>query len=439
MGTSQRFSRMSRVLAAELVLCLAAGSGALAQAPAGTEPAASTSTAPSDAQASVPAGSFFSSLKQAFKQDLDREVVRGHFDVGSAPDAHRYYCLVDPKTGKRETYGVAGKPALRKDGMTGIKEGAVAPYSCITAEQQGSLVTSGYLITAGAGRTIAPPPTLAPPSLPPPPLSPSPQQRAAAEEGVSTDKIDVAGVKLGMSPDQVRAVLKSKSLLDYYESTEMLSKFGPAKGAVPAIGSGRFLNVIAAWTPPSTALRNTANELAESYEVMFTPVPGKERVMAIIHTAAYSQASAVREMALEKALVVKYGGYAPASELPQSATWRFQSGGGVQVGDPCNRRGIVGGLGEVDLRTQARQNIALNTTPEEFRTQIERCGVAIVTEDHSTANADAAREVRVVRRFTVTAYSPLIGLEGATTAAQLTRVDADATAPKPAEKPAPNL
>jgi hypothetical protein len=373
LGTSLGIPQSSRACAIGLILCFSGGGGVLADPPA---------------DASVRSGNFFSSLKQAFKQDFDHEVVRGHFDVGSPPDAHRYYCLVDAKTGKSETNGVGGQPVLRPDGMTGIKSGAVSLYSCVDAEQQGILVTTGYVLSTSAGGTTTPA---------------SPAQKSAgapALNTVSPDKIDVAGVKLGMPPDQVRAVLKSKRLLNYYESAETLGN----------VASGRFVNVIAAWTP---------SEDGEAYEVMFTPVPGKERVMAIVHSAAYSPANAVREMAVENGLVTKYSGFAAANDLPRSPTWRIQSGGNVLVGDPCNRRGVFGGLGELNLGTATRHNVALRTTPDEFRFQIDRCGVAIVTEDHSTANGDAPREDRVITRFTVTAYSPSIGFEDATTAAQL--------------------
>jgi hypothetical protein len=128
----------------------------LADPPAGAETGASAVVSSSDAQTSLPQESFFSSLKQAFKQDFDHEVVRGHFDVGSPPDAHRYYCLVDAKTGKRQANGVAGQPVLRADGMTGIKANAVSLYSCASAEQQGILITMGYVLSAGAGGTMGP-------------------------------------------------------------------------------------------------------------------------------------------------------------------------------------------------------------------------------------------------------------------------------------------
>src|SRR6185295_2204048 len=89
-----------------LVLCLVllgAGNTALADPPEGT----AGGTASSSSQTH---GGFLSSLKQAFGENVDREVVWAHFDVGSAPETHRFYCLVDPKTGKREPNGVAGQP-----------------------------------------------------------------------------------------------------------------------------------------------------------------------------------------------------------------------------------------------------------------------------------------------------------------------------------------
>jgi ketosteroid isomerase-like protein len=157
-----------------LALCVVVGLGlqesALGEPQANPQP---TATASSDAQNPAPKGGFFSTLKQAFNQDFDHEVVRGHFDVGSAPDVHRYYCLVDPKTGKREPNGVAGQPFVRPDGMTGIKSGAVSFESCAGAEQQGTLVTQGYtLIGAAAGTAAAAPAPRAAPATPVAPVAP---------------------------------------------------------------------------------------------------------------------------------------------------------------------------------------------------------------------------------------------------------------------------
>jgi hypothetical protein len=440
----------------------------MADPPAGTGTGASATPSPSDAPASLPQQSFLSSLKQAFNKDFDRDVVRGHFDLGSPPNVHRYYCLVDPKTGKKEPNGVLGQPVTLADGMTGITAGSVSLYSCDDAEKQRILVTAGYIVSKGAGSVNAPAPqtqTQTQTQAPAPTQAPASTQAATQAQtqtqaptqaraqaqaqatgpalpDVSPDKVDVAGVRLGMSPDEVRAILKSKKLPDYYESTEALGHFDSTQGAMQPMANGRFVNIIAAWAPPPTSSVGAPAEDGESYEVMFTPVPGRERAMAIVHSVGYSSANAVREMVLEQGLLKKYGGFATLDDLPGSPTWRFQRGGNVQVGDPCNRRGIFGGLSGMNAGNATRQNLALKTTPDEFRFQIDRCGIAIVTEDHSTVNRGAPREDRIVTRFTVTAYSPSIGLEGATTAAELIQSSGDAVKAGTArskDQPAPNL
>jgi hypothetical protein len=155
-NTSLRIPRWSQGLAAGLLLFCGGHSGALAEPPPGAETGASESPSPSEAQSSAPKGSFLSSLKQAFTEDFDQEVVRGHFDVGSPPDVHRYYCLVNTKTGKSAVNGVAGQLVLRADKMTGIKGAAVAPFSCADAEQKGILVTAGYVLSGSASSKMTP-------------------------------------------------------------------------------------------------------------------------------------------------------------------------------------------------------------------------------------------------------------------------------------------
>lgn len=398
-GTSRRLRY--GVLGLGLSVFFGARNGALADPPAG------------DAPAYLPQDGFFSSLKQAAKQGYDHEVVRGYFDVGAPPNVHRYYCLQDTRTGEKEPNGVLGETVSLADGKTGIKNTSVSMYTCATAERHGLLVTAGYGVEEPPAPKLAAAPG-APSSAP-----------AAAEVlpdtvKVSANQIDIGGVKLGMSPDEVRTVLKSKKLLDYTESAETLSYLDSAKGGMQAVANGRFVNVIAAWTPPpASAAADSFQVDGESYEVLFTPVPGREQVMGVVHSMGYSPANAIHEIALENGLTQKYGGYPGADGLPASPTWRVQSDGTMRVGDPCNRRGTLGGLGALNVAATARENLALKWTAEDFRSQIEQCGAAIVTEDHFTANGGALRADRLVTRFTVTAYSPSIGLEGAKTAGQL--------------------
>ena len=405
---------MSRACALSLLLSGAWAVAVAADPPSGADKAAGANDA---APPLAPQENFFSSVKQAFKEDFEREVVRGHFDVGSPPDNRRYYCLVDAKTGKSQPNAVAGETVSRKDGMTGIKGSAVSGYSCASAEQLGMLVTTGYVLHGAASRAAVPvtpapaaPAAVAhletppPKELPPPPIA-----------GGSPGRIEVDGVTLGMSVDEVRVVLRSKKLRDYHEWTDALGHGESTKAALP-MTSGRFVNSVAAWSAASTS-GDAAGE-GESVEVMFTPVPGKERVMAIVYSVSYAAASAVRESALDNALVKKYGGYPRGDELPASPTWRVQSSGGVQVGDPCNRRGTVdAGVSKIG-GGPSRPNLALKTTLDEFQFQIDHCGVAIVSEDHSTVPGGASKGDPLVSRFTVTAYSPSIGFQGASMAAQ---------------------
>ncbi len=140
--------------------------------------------------------------------------------------------------------------------------------------------------------------------------------------------------------------------------------------------------------------------------------------MAIVHSVDYSATHAVREGALTGALLKKYGGYPGSGGLPESPTWRVQNDATVLVGDSCKRRDLFGGLVDPGAASADRPNLALKTTPDEFRYQIGQCGAAIVTEDHATRGTALPIAERTVTRYTVTAYSPSLGFAGATAASQ---------------------
>jgi hypothetical protein len=422
-----------------------------ADPPSGAQPAASADSTLNDGPKTLPQTSFFSSVKQSIRMGYDHEAVRGHFDLGTPPNVRRYYCLVDTKTRSKEPNGVLGQPVAQSDGTTGLKIDSVSLFACKDAEKQGMLVTEGYLLNFPGPAAASSPPAPTAPQPPAPVPGPAPSLAppapvvtaapAVARPEVSLQNIDVAGVKLGMTLDEVRAVLKSKKLREYNESMETLSYLDTGKSSMHSIAGGRFVSVIAAWTAPSAVSALDAD--GESYEVMFTPVPGKERAMAIVHSVGYSPANAVREIALEEGLIKKYGGFATANNLPESPTWRFQAGGNVQIGDACNRRELFGGLGGLNGASKPRANIALKKSADEFRFQIDRCGAVIVTEDHVTANAGALSADRLVSRFTVTAYSPPIALEGSQSAAQFIEAAKGASnkvdGPRAKVEAAPNL
>jgi hypothetical protein len=265
-----------------------AGMGALH-----ADPPATASAPPAAGDVPVPRENFLSSLKQAFKQDFDHEVVRGHFDVGTPPDVHRYYCLVDAKTGRRQPNGVSGALAPRPDGMTGIKDAAVSLYSCSSSEQQGSLVTSGYELrggaAAGATHDVRAEAAAQPMAVRATTIAAT-ATLASAVPVSAGDKVEVAGLKLGMSPDEVRTILKSKNLRDFRESTGTLGGAPTGNGA-SSVETTRFVSAI-------SSSSESSGEYGEAFVVLFTPVPGQERVATIVHSVG-SQAAALAAVIMQ--------------------------------------------------------------------------------------------------------------------------------------------
>jgi hypothetical protein len=92
----------------------------------------------------------------------------------------------------------------------------------------------------------------------------------------------------------------------------------------------------------------------------------------------------------------------------------------VEVGDDCGRRDLFGGLGTLRA-SSARENIALQRAADELEFEVTHCGLAIVTEDHHTADGGALHGERMVTRYTVTAYSPALAKDGAAAAESILR------------------
>jgi ketosteroid isomerase-like protein len=164
-------------------------------APADPPPASSGSPPPTDTSTLTPQGGFFSSLRQGFSQDWEHEIVRGHFDVGSGSEAHRYYCLVNPKTGKPEEYGVAGDLVPFHNGMTGIKGAAVTPFRCTDAERKGLLVTTGYVLPANLATKPAP-------AVTPAPVAAAPAAAAVVAPSAAAAPVAAAPISAGLPAEE---------------------------------------------------------------------------------------------------------------------------------------------------------------------------------------------------------------------------------------------
>jgi hypothetical protein len=196
----RRFARTTALLTA--LLALASLQAGLADPPAGAQPAETQ-------------GGMMSSLRQAFGENLDRDQVRGHFDVGSPPNSRRYYCLVDPKTGKREPNGVSGETVQRRDGTTGVKSAVVSPLSCPDAEQKGMLVTTDYKLTGKAA---------APANSPPPAAQAAPAPAGAAPVARPTPPLATAA-PVAPAPLASPAAVASGTASDDPERREVMGVY----------------------------------------------------------------------------------------------------------------------------------------------------------------------------------------------------------------------
>ena len=68
-----------------------------ADAPAPQGTAGANAAAGTQGSPKLSPDGLFSSIKQSLREG-DQEIIRGHFEVGSPPNSHRYYCLMDPKS-----------------------------------------------------------------------------------------------------------------------------------------------------------------------------------------------------------------------------------------------------------------------------------------------------------------------------------------------------
>jgi len=204
MLTPRRFSATATLA---IVTLLAALPGASRSEP----PAAATNPA-ADGQIAETKGGFFSAFSQGFKEDFDREVVRGHFDIGPSSNMRRYYCLFDPKKGRSTPNAVSGELVPRRDGATGIKGAAVTPLSCADAEQKGFLVTTGYVVKGAAAATATAPAAMSAPAPAAPAVTaaPSPAPMAAPAPALAAPVAPVAAAAPSASTrSEVMAVFTS--------------------------------------------------------------------------------------------------------------------------------------------------------------------------------------------------------------------------------------
>jgi len=218
-GTARR-SRKQRYSSALAALLLGSAGAASADPPAVAPGGVAASPSPSAPQSSDIRQDVMAGVKQGFNENTDRDVVIGHFDIGTPPNSHRFYCLLDPKTGKREPNGVAGEPVSRRDGTTRLEGAAVSPLSCADVEQKGLLVTTGYLVRRSSGI----PASAASPAPNPPPAAAAPTAAASAAPAAAAG-VAPAVAQRAAPPDASVAAAAAATAADGAVQTEVMAVY----------------------------------------------------------------------------------------------------------------------------------------------------------------------------------------------------------------------
>jgi hypothetical protein len=260
---------------------------------------------------------------------------------------------------------------------------------------------------------------------------------ASACQSASMQDVDIVGLKLGMSVDEVRTALKSQNLGKYKEWTQNLAYQDETMAATGStmrpVSNGSYINVIAAWRP-SPPLVDYIGE-GESFLVVFTPVPGNERAAWIRHAVGYTIAKAIRLVDLENGVAKKYGEFRRASQtvIQANPTWLLGPQGLTYTDNSFNACNVpafqtyrdLGTLEYDEFDNQHFANFILALRPDFFKSNAH-CGSVILKEASYVQNYQAPVDARIVTRYTVTAFSPTVALEGGVAASKLSRAAEDA-------------
>lgn len=143
--------------------------------------------------------------------------------------------------------------------------------------------------------------------------------------------VDVAGVKLGMSPEEVRAVLAARKLTGSKEFKHTIAYPDPVTHQYQSIQGTEYLYAIVGWIGSFAPTDNW-----QTIDVVFSPQPGHERVVEVSRVVNYSSGDAVALQTLRTQLVGKYG--RPWYDNPLgNIRWVYPPGaGGSVVPNTCH-------------------------------------------------------------------------------------------------------
>lgn len=258
-------------------------------------------------------------------------------------------------------------------------------------------------------------------------LTPASEDSAgSAAIGVISDA-DILGTKLGMTPEEVRPLIKSRRLQNYLELSQNLAYPDPVTRVAVTIPNAHILTfMLAATGNRGYGAFGSLDAAFENFSVAFTPVPGGERAVQITHHVGLTNDNALREDNFYEALIRKYGSPAKAERRNQTALWLFGKHSG-----PPNYCITLGGMqARLDGATKDMKVVEAEAAPDAldllmrsfptgaldkvtyFAQEASTCGDAILQVRWGDPNPTAPDTDRIVTEYEIDLFGPSIAADG---------------------------
>jgi hypothetical protein len=235
-----------------------------------------------------------------------------------------------------------------------------------------------------------------------------------------------------MTVNEVYTALKAKGLPQSKEY-KMFLTFRDDSGAshFARLPNSDFVSEITAGT--------NAGEDHEEFNIHFSPIPGEERVVGIVHTVTYSPRNAIRLVDFENTIAQKYAEFRRSTDNypPATHSWMLGLHGLEELppASPCSVYNSTGGRATVALPVDRQPDgnlvltLALSGTGFASRPwEMAHCGpVALDVSGVSVQNQNAPLQARTITHYTVSVFSSNLANEGFAAAAKLSKAASEAS------------
>jgi hypothetical protein len=243
--------------------------------------------------------------------------------------------------------------------------------------------------------------------------------------------VNVNGIALGMSVNEVATALKERSLPVYFQVEEGLAYSDPITGLPVSIPGTGIRSLIVANNGnkrpggPEGFIDPPADW--DGFAAFFTPEPGHERAVLVGRTVGFQKAHAIRRIDLTNSLIEKYGNPSYVSDdrdlmlmrwIYAQAPVKYELGGKPYSICPIDSATIrVAGL--ASNAREVKQGYAVvnkvlwynsNFGRDELVRNAKNCGSTIVEIRAAGPNSMAPPEERIITEYTVSMFSPDLAL-----------------------------